>query len=127
MPENSDLPARKVLTFISRRAPYGQSGAKAMLDMVLSAAVFDQQVNYVFMDDGVQQLRRGQEPSAIDAKNLSAAFSALPLYDVNNIFVDAESLQRRGLTQDQLVIDTRMCDADRIAELIRQSDVVFTL
>ncbi len=95
--------------------------------MVLSAAVFDQQVNYVFMDDGVQQLRRGQEPSAINAKNLSAAFSALPLYDVSNIFVDAESLQRRGLTQDQLVIDALACDADKIAELIRQSDVVFTL
>lgn len=127
MIENSELPTRKVLTFISRRAPYGQGSAKAMLDMVLSAAVFDQQVNYVFMDDGVQQLRRGQEPAAIDAKNLSAAFSALPLYDVSNIFVDAESLQLRGLTPDQLVIDTQVCDADKIAELIRQSDVVFNL
>ncbi len=127
MTENSELPTRRVLTFISRRAPYGQVNAKAMLDMVLSAAVFDQQVNYVFMDDGVQQLRRGQEPAAIDAKNLSAAFSALPLYDVTNIFVDAESLQRRGLTPDQLVIDTIECDGDKIAELIRQSDVVFNL
>jgi len=127
MTENSALPNRKMLTFISRRAPYGQGGAKAMLDMVLSAAVFDQQVNYVFMDDGVQQLRRGQEPAAIDAKNLSAAFTALPLYDVNNIFVDAESLQRRGLSPEQLVIDIIVCDSDKIAELIRQSDAVFTL
>ncbi len=127
MTEHSDLPTRKVLTFLSRSAPYGQGRAKAMLDMVLSAAVFDQQVNYVFMDDGVQQLRRGQESASIDAKNLSAAFSALPLYDVNNIFVDAESLQRRGLTPEQLVIDTVVCDADEIAALIRQSDVVFNL
>lgn len=127
MTEHPVLPTRKVLTFISRRAPYGQGNAKALLDMVLSAAVFDQQVNYVFMDDGVQQLRRGQDPAAIDAKNLSAAFSALPLYDVTNIYVDAESLQRRGLTPDQLVIDTIACDGDKIAELIRQSDVVFNL
>jgi tRNA 2-thiouridine synthesizing protein C len=116
-----------MLTFISRRAPYGNGAAKAMLDMVLSAAVFDQQVNYVFMDDGVQQLRRGQEPAAIDAKNLSAAFSALPLYEVSNIFVDSESLQRRGLSPEQLVIDIIVCDSDKIAELIRQSDAVFTL
>jgi tRNA 2-thiouridine synthesizing protein C len=124
---NSALPKRKMLTFISRRAPYGHGAAKAMLDMVLSAAVFDQQVNYVFMDDGVQQLRRGQEPAAIDAKNLSAAFSALPLYEVSNIFVDSESLQRRGLSPEQLVIDIIVCDSDKIAELIRQSDAVFTL
>ena len=123
----SEQPTRKVLTFISRHAPYGQGWAKASLDMVLSAAVFDQQVNYVFMDDGVQQLRRGQEPAAINARNLSAAFSALPLYDVSNIFVDADSLQRRGLTQDQLLIDTILCDTDKIAELIRHSDVVFNL
>ena len=35
---------RKTLTFITRQAPYGQGGAKATLDMVLSAAVFDQPV-----------------------------------------------------------------------------------
>ncbi|MDP1930663.1 MAG: sulfurtransferase complex subunit TusC [Gammaproteobacteria bacterium] len=125
--DNIEQPTRKVLTFISRKSPYGQNYAKACLDMVLSASVFDQQVNYVFMDDGVWQLRRGQEPAAIDSKNLSAAFSALSLYEVENVYVDAQSLQDRGLAAEDLVIDATPCTAGHIASLMRQSDVVFNL
>lgn len=127
MNDSLDQPQRKVLTFISRKSPYGQAHARACLDMVLSAAVFDQQVNYVFMDDGVLQLRRGQEPAAIDSKNLSAAFSALPLYEVNNVYVDTQSMQDRGMSTEDLVVEAKPCTAGHIASLIRQSDVVFNL
>lgn len=127
MNDIADQTHRKVLTFISRKSPYGHGYARACLDMVLSAAVFDQQVNYVFMDDGVLQLRRGQEPAAIDAKSLSAAFSALTLYEVENVYVDTQSLQDRGMTADDLVIEATPCTAGHISSLIRQSDVVFNL
>jgi len=126
----SDTPAqlqRKVITFITRKSPYGQGYARACLDMVLSAAVFDQQINYVFMDDGVLQLRRDQNSAAIDAKNLSAAFAALPLYDVENIYADAQSLQDRGMTSEALAIEVISCSKEQIATLLRQSDVVFSL
>lgn len=123
----SDSNARKILTFITRQAPYGQSGAKATLDMVLSAAVFDQQVHYIFMGEGVLQLRRGQQPAAIDAKDLSAAFSALPLYDVDSIHVEAEALQARGMSEQDLVIPVKVATATEIARLINLSDAVFNL
>jgi len=119
--------ARKTLTFITRKAPYGQHGAKASLDMVLSAAVFDQQVHYIFMGEGVLQLRRGQQPGAIDAKDLSAAFSALPLYDVDSIHVEAEALQARGMSAQDLVIPVKVASAADIATLIHHSDAVFNL
>ena len=53
--------------------------------------------------------------------------AALPLYDVDNVYADRDSLTRRGMFSDQLAIEVRLCDADKIAEIIRQSDVVFTL
>jgi len=118
---------RKTLTFITRQAPYGQSGAKACLDMVLSAAVFDQQVHYIFMGAGVLQLRRGQQPGAIHAKDLSAAFSALPLYDVDSIHVEAEALRARGMSAQDLVIPVKEASAADIATLINHSDAVFNL
>lgn len=118
---------RKTLTFITRRAPFGLGNAKASLDMVLSAAVFDQQVHYIFMGEGVLQLRRGQQPAAIDAKDLSAAFSALPLYDVDSIHVEAEALQARGMSAADLVIPVKVASAADIAALINVSDAVFNL
>jgi tRNA 2-thiouridine synthesizing protein C len=119
---------RKTLTFISRKAPYGQSYAKACLDMVLSASVFDQQVNYVFMDDGVYQLLKNQAPAGIHAKNLSAAFPALELYDIEQVFVDEASLLARGLSAEALCLPTAtLCSRQQIQALIHQSDVVFNL
>ena len=123
----SNASGRKNLTFISRRSPYGSGYAKACLDMVLSAAVFDQHVTLVFMDDGVLQLQPNQQAGDIHAKDLSAALAALPLYDVDNVYADRDSPTRRGMFSDQLAIEVRLCDADKIAEIIRQSDVVFTL
>lgn len=118
---------RRNLLFISRSSPYGSSRARACLDMVLSAAVFDQHVTLLFMDDGVLQLQRGQTANRIQAKDLSAALTALPLYDVNRIYVEEASLHLRGLASQQLVIDAIPCDGDQIAQLIRQADGVFTL
>ena len=120
-------PICKKMTFISRRSPYGSGYAKACLDMVLSAAVFDQQVTLIFMDDGVFQLQCQQSPASINAKDLSASLGALPLYDVEHVYVDAEALASRGISPDQLAIDARLCDAQQIAALIRESDAVFAL
>lgn len=120
-------PNKKTLTFISRKSPHGQGYAKACLDMVLSSAVFDQHINLVFMDDGVYQLQKQQDPTAINNKDLSAAFSALPLYDVHNIYVDSEALQRRYLKSDDLVIDVELADAAQISKLIAESDVVYAI
>ncbi|MDT8428800.1 MAG: sulfurtransferase complex subunit TusC [Pseudomonadales bacterium] len=120
--------ANKTITFISRRAPYSTEHAKACLDMVLAAAVFDQQVHYLFMDDGVYQLLAGQRPENIHNKNLGAALEALPLYGVDSILVEAQSLQERNLTADQLLqTGFRTCSRDELRNLIKASDQVFTL
>lgn len=117
----------KTITFISRSTPHGTGRAKACLDMVLSAAVFEQKINFIFMDDGVWQLKKSQSPDAINAKDLSAAFAALPLYDINELYVDAGSMQVRGLNTDSFVVPVQVLDSTKIAELIDQSNVVFTL
>ncbi len=120
---------RKTLTFISRSSPHSSGKAKACLDMVLSAAVFDQTVNYIFMDDGVFQLLDKQTPATIHARNVSAAFPALALYGVEMVYVDEEALLDRGLHSDSLLADVeiKVCSAQQIQALIRQSETVFNL
>jgi tRNA 2-thiouridine synthesizing protein C len=117
----------KTITFISRSTPYGSGLAKACLDMVLSAAVFEQKINLVFMDDGVWQLQPTQMSHTINGKNLSAALSALPLYDVNNLYVETASLTQRGLDPNSIAIPVQLCTAQEIGRLIRESDLVYQL
>jgi tRNA 2-thiouridine synthesizing protein C len=117
----------KTLTFITRQGPYGSSKPNACLDMVLSASVFEQTINYVFMDDGVYQLVKDQEPSGIPAKNLSAALTALSLYGVEPIYVDQASLQQRNLVANDLLVAVKLCDVAGIKQMIEASDMVFAL
>ncbi len=120
-------PVQKQFTFLARRSPYGSGHARAMLDMVLATAVFDQKVTLIFLDDGVLQLHRNQSAASIGNKDLGAALGVLPLYDIHQVFVDAESLQLRGMSPDTLGIPATVCNRARITTLLQQSDVVFTL
>lgn len=92
----------KKLMYVNRKAPYGTIYALESLEVVLIGAAFDQQVSLAFLDDGVYQLTRGQDPAAIGMKNFSPTYAALGDYDVREIYVERESLEARGLTLEDL-------------------------
>jgi tRNA 2-thiouridine synthesizing protein C len=96
------MPVSKSFVFINRKAPYGTIYALEALEVVLIAGAFEQQVTLIFMDDGVYQLTQNQNPAGIGMKNFSKAFGALGDYDVDQIFVDYESLNLRGLNSTDL-------------------------
>jgi tRNA 2-thiouridine synthesizing protein C len=92
----------KSFVFINRKAPYGTIYALEALEVVLIAGAFEQQVKLIFMDDGVYQLKRNQNPTGIGMKNFSKTFGALGDFDIEQIFVDYESLNLRGLDANDL-------------------------
>lgn len=113
----------KKLLFISRHAPYGSSLAKEALDAILAASAYDQELSLLFMDDGVFQLLKHQEPNDIGQKNFAAMLPALSLYDVNNIYVHKESLDTRQITTDELIVDSiRTINSDAVSELMAKQD-----
>ena len=93
--------AKKFL-YINRKAPYGTIYAWESLEVVLIGAAFEQDVSLAFMDDGVYQLMKGQDTSAIGMKNFSPTYAALGDYEITKIYVEKESLEERGLTLDDL-------------------------
>jgi len=115
------------LTFISRSAPYGNSQPGLCLDMALASAVFEQAVNYVFLDDGVLQLLKGQNAEGIHSKTLGNALETLELYGIENVFVDAGSLKQHKLSQTDLVMNVTLIDPAGLSELIENSRTVFNL
>ncbi len=130
----------KKFLYLNRRAPYGTIYAWESLEVVLIGAAFDQEVSVMFLDDGVYELTKGHSTGGIGMKNFSPTYRTLGDYEVKNIFVDRDSLAARGLSEDDLVavawedIDTgeerenivEVVDAARVAELMEETDCIFS-
>ena len=111
---------------MNRKAPYGTIYALESLEVVLIAAAFDQDVSLAFIDDGVYQIAKGQRTKAIDVRNFSPTYRALEGYDIEKLYVSKESLEQRGLCEDDLLVDVRVVSAAEMADLMDQQDVVFS-
>jgi len=116
----------KKFMFVNRKAPYGTIYALESLEVVLISAAFDQDVSLVFMDDGVYQIVKGQHTKAIDVKNFSPTYRALEGYDIEKLYVSKQSLDERGLTEDDLLVDVQVLDAAGMAKLMAEQDVVLS-
>ena len=116
----------KRILIICRKAPYGNSLAREALDVALATSVFDQTLALLFMGDGVWQLMPGQDSMGIAHKNLSKQLSALPLYDVNDIYIDSEALADRKLTADTLVLPAKPLSTKEIGHFIDSFDTVLS-
>jgi tRNA 2-thiouridine synthesizing protein C len=113
----------KKLLFISRHAPYGSSLAKDALDAVLASSAYDQQLSLLFMDDGVFQLLNNQSATEISQKSFSSLLPVLPLYEINSIYVHYESLVKRQITINELVLDSvQIIDSAAVCSLLAQQD-----
>lgn len=119
-------PARKRFLWMSRRAPHGSVQAQEGLDALLMAVAFEQPVSVVFLDDGVYQLKRDQEPARIGRKNFCAGFPSLEIYDVHDIYAERESLALRGLREEDLLMPVRVVDSAALGALMEAHDVVMS-
>ncbi len=116
----------KKFMYINRKAPYGTVYALEALEVVLIAAAFDQDVSMVFCDDGVYQIVKGQHTKFIDVKNFSPTYRALEGYDVEKLYVSKESMEERGLTEEDLLVDVEVVDNAKMAGLMEDQDVVLS-
>jgi tRNA 2-thiouridine synthesizing protein C len=116
----------KRFLFVNRKAPYGTVYALEALETVLISAAFDQDVSVVFADDGVFQLKKGQDTKGVNMKNFSPTFRALEGYDVEKLYVEKESLEARGLTEDDLVVDVEILNSEELSKIMAAQDVVIT-
>ena len=114
----------KKFLYINRRAPHGSIYAHEALEVVLIGAAFDQDVSLAFIDDGVYQLKKNQDTSDINTKNFSKTYGALEMYDVEKLYVEKESLEQRGLSEDDLMDDVKILTSDEMKKIITDSEVI---
>ncbi|WP_406609644.1 sulfurtransferase complex subunit TusC [Agarivorans sp. JK6] len=101
----------KSLVFVFSRAPHGNSLAREALDAALAASAVSEDIVAYFEGDGVYQLLRGQNPTNIKQRDVLPTYGLLDLYDVEEIYVDQQSLKECGLSLEQLAISVRVKQA----------------
>ena len=124
MEEELESGVIKKFLYINRRPPHGSIYAHEALEVVLIGAAFDQDVSLAFIDDGVYQLKKNQDTSDINTKNFSKTYGALEMYDVEKLYVEKESLDQRGLSEDDLMVDVKILTSDEMKKIITDSEVI---
>lgn len=117
----------KKFMFVNRRAPYGTVYALEGIELVLITGAFDQDVSVLFLEDGVFQIVKGQDTKAINMKNFSPTFRALEGYDIEKLYVEKESAEARGLTEDDFVVPVQILPASEISALMAEQDVIMSV
>lgn len=118
--------ATKKFCYVNRKAPYGTIYAWESLEVVLIGAAFEQDVSLVFLDDGVYQMTKGQDTAGIGMKNFSKTYAALEMYDVEKLYVERESMEARGISEEDLLVDVQVMSRAEIADLMEEQDVVLS-
>ena len=75
------------------------------LDALLAATAFcdEEEIGVFFIDDGVLNLLDGQNPELLLQKDFIRTFKLLDLYDIEQRFVCADSLDQYNLQTEQLI------------------------
>lgn len=125
MMEGGEGTVKKFL-YLNRKAPYGTIYALESLEVVLIGAAFEQDVSMAFIDDGVYQITKGQDTKGIGMKNFSPTYRALEMYDVEKLYVSKASMEERGLTQDDLIVEVEVLDDQQMADLMEDQEVILS-
>ena len=116
------------LAFLFRTAPHGNAISREGLDALLAATAFcdEEEIGVFFIDDGVLNLLDGQNPELLLQKDFIRTFKLLDLYDIEQRFVCAASLDQYNLETEQLIISAEKIDRTSLINKLSQAEKVFT-
>lgn len=115
----------KTLAVLNSSAPFGNDNFRESIDLLLANASYDRPVALFFYGDGLYQLVANQQPSLVDAKDISKMFGLLDLYDIEDVFICQQSLQARQLDADSLIVTGQVLNsADWLQQLSNYDQVV---
>ena len=116
------------LAFLFRTAPHGNAISREGLDALLAATAFcdEEDIGVFFIDDGVLNLLNGQNPELLLQKDFIRTFKLLYLYDIEQRFVCADSLDQYNLQTEQLIISAEKIDRTSLINKLSQAEKVFT-
>ena len=97
-----------------------------MLDVVMTAAAFDQKISLLLLDSAVFHIKKQQRPDNFGLKDTAATFKALPLYDIGTLYIETESLSELGLTPDNLDEPVIAIPRTKVGEFLNAFELVLS-
>lgn len=113
------MQAKRVLLLLND-GPGAGLVARERLDIALMALALEETVSVVFVDDGVYQLLPQMDDGA--GKSLLKTIRSLPLYDIDGIYVERESLLDHRLGGVDPI--ARVIDRESLRVLIGEQDLL---
>ncbi|PKH09090.1 sulfurtransferase complex subunit TusC [Moritella sp. Urea-trap-13] len=110
--------------FVTRQVPHGTSLARETQDAILATSALTEELSVFFIGDGVYQLMANQKPQDIACRDFAPTFGMFELYDIENIYVCADSLLERGIGDAELIIDAQHLSQPEINQHIRQHAII---
>jgi len=115
----------KKFAFVFTSMPHGNASGREGLDALLATSALTEDISVFFLSDGVCQLLANQKTNEILARDYISTFKILPLYDIDNIYLCADSLKDRGICeQSEWVVDANVISAKQIRDKLFDCDVV---
>ena len=116
------------IAFLFRAPPHGTSVAREGLDSVLAATAFcnENEIGVFFIDDGVLNLVEGQQPEQLLQKDFIRIFKLLDLYEIEQRFICANSLDKFNLTEESLILSAEKIDRTLMMEKLNQAEKLLT-
>lgn len=118
--------ASKPLLFVFKTPPYGKDAGREGLDAVLAVSAFTDNIELIFLDDGVYQLLKHQDPVAVLSKDHSAMFKLLALCEIESVYFCSQSLNKRGLTPNDLLLTGEALNARDIGAKLQSAKQVMS-
>ncbi|WP_290520985.1 sulfurtransferase complex subunit TusC [Aggregatibacter sp. oral taxon 458] len=116
------------LAFIFRHAPYGTANTREGLDALLAATAFcaEEDVVVFFLDDGVLNLQKQQQSEVVLQKDTASALKLLDLYDIEQRYVCADSLQQFQLKPADFVLGCDVLSRQALLQRLQQCEKILT-
>jgi len=119
----SDEP--KKIMYVMQKAPHGAIYPYEGLEFVLITGAYEQDLSLLFIEDGVYNLVKDQDTSELGIKGFVKTYRTLEGYDIEKLYVDQKSLDDRGLTTDDLIVDVEVKTPEEINAMMNEQHAVF--
>lgn len=106
-------------------SPFNDKQGQEMTDLLLTYAAYEQPVMLLFSGLAIYSLLPAVTTSGkMPIKAYHRQFKALPMYDVERVYVCAESLRNYGMQPAQLPTWVTVVEHSRIADLVEEAQYV---
>lgn len=114
---------KKVLAIVSR-PPYAGAQVVETLEAAMVTRAFELPTAILFRGLGVTAFYENQAPENLGRKSVAKVITALPTYEVEELYVCAQSLARYELDSEGFTVPVTVLSGAEIAKLISEHDAV---